>query len=66
MRSKMKRRRKELGLTQQNIADYIGKKRNTVSSYENGTLNPPLLVMFKLKEILQTNDDSIFLNDDVI
>ena len=62
----MIKRRKELGLTQQDVADYIGKKRNTVSCYENGTLNPPVDIAIKIKEKLATNDDSIFLNENVI
>ena len=66
MRLLMIQRRKELGLTQKDIADYIGKKRNTVAYYEKGTLNPPVDVAIKIKEKLQTTDDSIFLKQNVI
>ncbi len=66
LRIKMIERRKELGLTQQTVANFIGKKRNTVTGYEQGKLTPPLDIAIKIKEILQTNDDNIFLNHNVI
>ena len=62
VREKMVLRRKELGFTQQDLADFTGRKRNTIASYENGTINPPLSIAIKLKEVLKTDDDSIFLN----
>lgn len=66
MRYNMIARRKELGLTQEDVAKHIGVVRTTVSSYETGSLTPSLCVAIKIKEILKTNDDNIFLNRNAI
>lgn len=63
MRNLMIYQRKKLGLTQEDVAKYIGKKRNTVSLYESGKLTPSLEVAIKIKEILKTKDDKIFCNE---
>ncbi len=36
----MKNRRKELGLTQQQLADLCGLSKNTIYNYENGKFEP--------------------------
>lgn len=63
MRSLMITQRKKLGLTQEDVAQYIGTKRNTVSLYESGKLTPSLEVAIKIKEVLKTQDDKIFYNE---
>lgn len=62
VREKMILRRKELGLTQQDLAESTGRKRNTIASYEKGTIDPPVSIAIKIKQTLKTDDDSIFLN----
>ena len=66
MRYKMIARRKELNLTQLQLAKAIGVGRTTVSSYETGALTPSLTVAIKIKEVLATQDDSIFLDKKAI
>ena len=36
----MKKRRKELGMTQQQLADKCGLSKNTIYNYENGKFEP--------------------------
>lgn len=62
MRTNMINRRKELGLTQEEVASKIDRSRNTYASYELGTITPSLDVGIKIKKILKTNNDDIFLN----
>lgn len=46
--------RKKRGLTQQQIADEIGVKRNTYSDWENGKTEPNFQTLLKLTSILNT------------
>ncbi|SHH58316.1 Helix-turn-helix [Sporanaerobacter acetigenes DSM 13106] len=62
----MIKRRKELGLTQKDIAKKIGRSRSTYTSYELGIITPSLEVSLILKKILRTEDDDIFLNEIII
>ena len=48
----MKTVRKSLGLTQYEIAEYVGKARQTISRYEIGKRLPELLTLIKLSKIL--------------
>ena len=45
MNERLKRLRKTLDLTQQDFADKIGSKRNTVAKYETGTNVPSTAVI---------------------
>ncbi len=66
MRIHMINRRKQLGLTQDEVAELVGVNRNTISSYETGKLTPSLEIALKLKKCLKTNSDNIFLKMNVI
>ena len=47
-------RREELGLTQQDLADMLGINRNTLSRYENGKIEMKIGMLFLIAEVLQT------------
>ena len=47
-------RREELGLTQQDLADMLGINRNTLSRYENGEIEMKIGMLFLIAEVLQT------------
>lgn len=66
MRLNMIKKRKELGYTQEEIAKRIGRSRNTYASYESGKITPSLEIGLKIKKVLKTNDDNIFLNYNVM
>uniref|UniRef100_UPI00355C9ED4 DBP48 n=1 Tax=synthetic construct TaxID=32630 RepID=UPI00355C9ED4 len=48
----VKERRKELGLTQRELAEKLGVSRSTVSDIENGRRLPSEELLKKIKEIL--------------
>jgi len=61
LRELMIKRRKQLNLTQEEVAKQIGVSRSTYASYETGAINPSLDVAIRIKKVLMTNDDNIFL-----
>jgi len=61
MREKLKQRRLELGFTQEEIAKQANIDRSTYTNIELGHKNPSFALALKLKKILKTTDDNIFL-----
>ena len=55
-----------MGLTQDDMAKRIGRSRSTYASYETGDISPSLEISLILKKVLQTENDNIFLNEDVM
>ncbi|MCF0111893.1 MAG: helix-turn-helix domain-containing protein [Erysipelotrichaceae bacterium] len=55
----IRERRKELGLTQQNVADHLGISFQAVSRWETGDGYPEVTVLLQLADILQTTTDKI-------
>jgi len=53
--SRIKERRKLLGLTQEQLAELLGKDASIITKYEAGTVDLPISVVNKLAEILQTS-----------
>ena len=49
----------ERNLKQEKLATYIGKSRSTLSSYENGKINPPYKTILELKKILDYFEDDL-------
>ena len=47
----VKEKRKALGLTQQQLADILGKERSSISRYETGDADPPGSVILKLQSM---------------
>jgi transcriptional regulator with XRE-family HTH domain len=60
----LERRRKELGMSQQEVADAAGIGRSTYTRIENGTRNPSWPVMYKIAEVLKA-EVTIFFERDV-
>jgi putative transcriptional regulator len=58
----LKEKRIKLSLTQQQFAKMIGVSRTTYTNIELGEKNPSLNVALKIKQILKTNNDDIFLD----
>lgn len=61
MRTNMINRRKELNLTQEEVANKSGIARTTYTNIELGDKNPSLAVALKIKKALKVDDDNIFL-----
>lgn len=65
MRHLLIEKRKKKKITQSKFAEMLGISRSTYSAYELGTIDPPLKVATKIKEILNYKNDDIFLNENV-
>lgn len=62
----IKKRREELGLTQNDIAEYMGCSRNTIYRWETGKQNPSYEDLQKLSSLLKygtNNDEEIKSNE---
>ena len=51
----VKEKRKNLGLTQENIAEYLGVSTPAVSKWENGTTYPDITLLPGLARLLKTD-----------
>lgn len=57
--SRVKSRRKELRLTQQQLADKIGKSRSALANIETGMQRSSVLLLAKLAHALDTSPDTL-------
>lgn len=62
MRKNMIELRKKRNLTQSEVAEKLGVARNTYTSYETGDITPSLEIGIRIKQVLNTQEDNIFLN----
>lgn len=60
------RLRKELGVTQQELADMIDMERTSLSQIETGAYNPSAETMKKISDALRRPLGDIFFNPDVL
>jgi transcriptional regulator with XRE-family HTH domain len=62
--NRIKQRRKELKITQAQLAEKIGKAPRTVQDYEADKASPPLYVIDKLAVALETDPFKLLYSDD--
>ena len=60
MENVIRSRRKELGLSQEELAKKCGVSRQTVNAVENNTYDPTLSLAFSLARELQLTVDELF------
>lgn len=60
MENIIRSRRKELGLSQEELAKRCGVSRQTVNAIENNKYDPTLSLAFRLAQSLQTTVDDLF------
>ncbi|WP_432352696.1 helix-turn-helix domain-containing protein [Sporosarcina sp. A2] len=58
--SKIKYFRKKKKLTQSDLGELIGKKNNTISNYETGTISPEQDALFAIAKALGIKVDDLF------
>ncbi len=51
--------RKNNGLSQEELADRVGKAKNNISSYENGRSTPPLETLLKMCDTFEVSLDEL-------
>lgn len=60
MENKIRERRKELGLSQEELAKKCGVSRQTVNAIENNKYDPTLALAFSLAKELHLTVDELF------
>ena len=60
MKNKIKEKRQELGMTQQELADKVGARRETILFLEQGKYNPSLQLAHNVAVALKTKIDELF------
>lgn len=61
MKTKIKEYRAKYNLTQQDLADKVGVRRETIVFLEQGKYNPSLKLAFDIAEILKAKIEDIFI-----
>ena len=64
MRTRIKEYRNKYNMTQENLADIVGVRRETIIFLEQGKYNPSLRLAYNVAKALGTNIDEIFIFDD--
>ena len=63
MENRIRSRRKELGLSQEELAKRCGVSRQTINAIENNKYDPTLALAFRLARTLGTTVDGLFTPD---
>lgn len=64
MKNRIKELRNKLNLTQQELANIIGVRRETVVFTESGKYNPSLKLAYRIATTLETSIDDVFFFDE--
>ncbi len=62
MENKIRERRRELGISQEELARRCGVSRQTVNAIENNKYDPTLSLAFRLARELETPVDTLFVH----
>ena len=55
----IKQMRKEMGLTQKELAERVGVTQQCISDWENGKIEPTISYVAKMSKIFETTIDSL-------
>lgn len=61
MKNHIEKRRKERGMTQQQLAAALGVSRQTIISLENGKYNPSILLAHSIARLFDARIEDIFI-----
>ncbi|WP_321431371.1 helix-turn-helix transcriptional regulator [uncultured Methanolobus sp.] len=64
MRTRIKELRSELNLTQKDLADKVGVRRETIVFLEKGKYNPSLKLAYDIAQVFGSNIEDVFFFDD--
>lgn len=65
MLSNLKLLRKEIGISQQKLADAIGMSQQSINQYENHDTEPDVMTLCKLADFFETSVDYIIGHTDI-
>lgn len=60
MKNRLRELRNERGITQEQLAEYLGVSRQTVISIENGRYNPSLILAYKIARLFLCTIEGVF------
>ena len=63
MENKIRTKRKELGISQEELAKKCGVSRQTINAIENNKYDPSLALAFALADELMLRVDELFIRD---
>ena len=61
MKNRIKERRRERGMTQQQLASALGVSRQTIISLESGKYNPSILLAHSIARLFDARIEDIFI-----
>ncbi|WXG44704.1 MAG: helix-turn-helix transcriptional regulator [Promethearchaeati archaeon SRVP18_Atabeyarchaeia-1] len=64
MKTRMKKLREELHLTQEQLANRVGVRRETILFLEKGKYNPSLKLAYSIAKVLKSRIEDIFVFED--
>ena len=64
LKTKMYEYRKKLGIQQQELADLVGARRETIGKLENGKYNPSLKLAMDIAKVLGATVEELFIFED--
>ena len=64
MRTRIKEYRAKLNITQEELAERVGVRRETIIFLEKGKYNPSLRLAYNISKALQASIDELFIFDD--
>jgi putative transcriptional regulator len=64
MKNRLEELRKQRGLRQEELADYLEVSRQTIGSLENGRYNPSILLAFKIARYFDLPIEEIFIYEE--
>lgn len=66
IKSRVREKREEMDLTQQELGDLVGVSRQTIYYIEKGDYNPSLILAFKIADVLKTPVNNLFYREPII
>lgn len=63
-KTRMKEFRAKIDMTQSDLADAVGVRRETISHLEKGKYNPSLQLAHDIAKVLETTIDELFIFED--
>ncbi len=66
MRTRIKEFRTKKNMTQEQLAELVGVRRETIIFLEQGKYNPSLKLAYNISKILQVSIETLFIFDDKV